>query len=169
PPCNAPVILNAGHVLGQLHLERLDRARRASSLAELARAVYGALVEKVRNETISRESRKAIEFPDSYQELLLSYWSDSSNVLEEARALDLAAVAGDIPALAGRDILGLLGYLQKKLLEAKVLRDVRRCMLDEETEHRCRLLETRRKGRRARLPRSPAGADRRSIFHHKRL
>ncbi len=160
-PWSDPLILDSARDLGSVTAAQLGRAQRASSLAELVRATYAALVEKVRNRT---GSPKSIENPRACEEQLLAYWGSSHSVLDDVRRIDLGLVVADIPALVGGTLLSLVEHLQKRVRQAKTPGEAQRLLLDESTEDIFERVETRRKGRLARLPHTPAGAERRAVF-----
>jgi hypothetical protein len=163
-PWSDPLILDAARDLGSVTSAQLGRAQLASSLAELVRATYAALVEKVRNRTVSPAQKKAIESPRACEEHLLAYWGSGASILDDVRRIDLGSVVADIPALVGGTLLPLLEHLQNRVRQSKTPREAQRLLLDDPTEDIFQRIETRRKGRLARLPHTPAGAERRAVF-----
>lgn len=164
-PWSDPLILDAARDLGGVTVAQLGRAELASSLAELVRATYAALVEKVRNRTDDAAQRRARENPRAYEEHLLEYWGNDRSVVGDVRRIDLGSVITDIPALIGGTLLPLLDHLLDRVRRAKTPREAQRLLLDEATQDIFQRIETRRKGRLARLPHTPAGAERRAVFN----
>lgn len=141
----------------------VERARLASSMALLVRAMYAALVERRRNETVTRSDLVRIGDPDHYRADLHGVIGATS-VREDVRRLELTLLAKDLPDLS-EHLLSLLRYVQERVGRVRRPADADRLLLDDETLRVFSSEEVRRKGeRRARLPDTALGAERRAAF-----
>jgi hypothetical protein len=120
----------------------LIRARQASSLTAIGRAIYAALVEETRDreDNLPTESRHR-----DYLETILAKHEP------EAAQLDVSAMVKDAPAIPER-ILNLLAETQQWLKNGRQFYDLYPCYEQIERE---------RKGTRARLTQTLAGKKRR--------
>jgi hypothetical protein len=129
----------------------LERTRGASAIAEMVRAIYAALVEGQREIDLRRAG---LPMPDDvfhYRNGLYEYWSgDGKTTVDDAVALDLAGLAGDIH-LPG-DLCLLLEHVQSRLQAIKRAKQVDVLLLDPSTRELFTRIERRRKRARARLP-----------------
>jgi len=147
--------------------QMLERARLASSLAKLVRAVYGALVEKTFLSMISDALKKEIKEERYYLNTLKGFWKDDrAGDLRLALSLNIDELSEDIPKLQ-RTLKDLLCHLQERLDRVRNPSQVESILLDEETCKIFERIETKRKGRRARLPKTPAGYERRVGFENR--
>jgi hypothetical protein len=139
----------------------VERARQASGLAHLLRAIYAALVEKTHNATASSQV-------EGCRETLEQLFTSTGEEVEQARALDLEGLRQDLPSLftdpRRADFIALLSHVQARLKRMKGPTEVEGALLDEETYERFRKVERARKGWRARLPRDAHGLARRQGF-----
>lgn len=140
----------------------LQRADGASALAELVRAIYGALVEALREQDLRGAGR--LPLPDDhahYREELRSYWEEDSEVVRRACGLSLDGLKTDIH-LPGQ-LPQLLDHVQTRARSIRRPSEVHARLLDDATLDLFTTVERNRKGSRARLPRRD-GQSRREGF-----
>ncbi len=143
--------------------DMLERARLASGFAKLVRGIYGALVERRRNDTWTRSQLSAIKDSDHYRTQLRSLFVGREDIRRDIRVLDLVLLEADLPH-APKDLLQLLRHLQQRVQRIGTLADVDALLLDDTTLDMFCSIEQRRKQRRARLPDTAFGAERRADF-----
>ncbi|WP_437718151.1 DUF6361 family protein [Sorangium sp. So ce448] len=143
-------------------VQAVERTRGASAIAEMVRAIYAALVEGQREIDLRRAGRPTPDDVFAYRNGLYDYWSgNEETTVDEAAALDLAGLAGDIH-LPG-DLRSLLDHVQSRLQSIKRAKQVDALLLDSSTRELFTRIERRRKRGRARLPESD-GLTRREGF-----
>jgi hypothetical protein len=147
--------------------EMIARARRASSLGYLVRAIYGALVERRRNETAGQAHLSHITNRSYYRELLQGLFGGEEGVFGDIRELDLDLLMKDLPKLPAR-FLCLIRHVKERADRVKRRADVD-LLLDNETLELFSKEEERRKQERARLPDNQFGAERRDDFDENTL
>lgn len=140
----------------------LERARLASSLGWMIRGMYGALVEQRRNETTARSQLSSIDDVEHYRTILRELLARKS-VPADIRKLDLALLRQDLPRLSD-EFFSLLKYVKERVDGVKRADDIDNQLLDNGTLNRFCREEERRKQRRARLPDTAFGAERRETF-----
>ncbi|WP_441286876.1 DUF6361 family protein [Sorangium sp. KYC3313] len=132
-------------------VQAVERTRGASAIAEMVRAIYAALVEGQREIDLRRAGRPTPDDVFGYRNGLYKCWSgDGKTTVDEAAALDLAGLAGDIH-LPG-DLRLLLEHVQSRLQAIKRAKQVDALLLDSSTRELFTRIERRRKRARARLP-----------------
>ena len=144
--------------------DRLERARRASSLAWIVRATYAALVERRRNETSASSALAQVSDTQYYRQELRKLFGRGENFATDALNLELALLKEDLPRLP-ETFLALLKHVQGRIKKVTRLADLDRQLLDEETMEKFSNEEARRKDNRARLPDTACGAERRELFN----
>lgn len=156
-PWDDPLAIRAARQAGQY--DRLERARQASHLTHYVRAIYAALVERVVEATASPRRDLPLRH---YRELLRDLAEDQP-MRDAALALSLPALYSDvrrIPDLLQR----CLGVVQDGLRRVKGGEDAERVFMNDVTHRVFEAVERRRKGARARLPRTEQGTARRLGF-----
>lgn len=129
----------------------VERTRGASAIAEMVRALYAAFVEGQREMDLRRAGRPMPDDIFTYRNGLYEYWSgDGKTTVDEAAALDLVGLAGDIH-LPG-DLRLLLEHVQSRLRAIRRAKQVDALLLDSSTRDLFTQIERRRKRTRARLP-----------------
>lgn len=154
------LIVEAAQELKEYDL--LERARLASSLGLMIRAMYGALVEQRRNDTTDRSQLSSIDDVEHYKTILRGIVAQKS-VPADIRKLDLALLRQDLPRLSD-EFFSLLKYVKERVDGVKRADDIDNQLLDDDTLNRFCREEERRKQRRARLPDTAFGAERRETF-----
>lgn len=154
------LIVEAAQELKEYDL--LERARLASSLGLMIRAMYGALVEQRRNDTTDRSQLSSIDDVEHYKTILRGIVAHKS-VPADIRKLDLALLRQDLPRLSD-EFFSLLKYVKERIDGVKRADDIDNQLLDDDTLNRFCREEERRKQRRARLPDTAFGAERRETF-----
>jgi hypothetical protein len=143
--------------------DMVERARLASSMAHVIRAMYAALVERRRNDTATRSQLALVKNVDHYRDVLYEVL-DTGTVQGDIRGLDLTLLRGDLPDL-GERLLALLRWVKERIARVRRSNDADRLLLDKDTMELFCSEELRRKGdRRARLPDTVVGAERRASF-----
>lgn len=126
--------------------QSLVNAGHAASLAAIGRAIYAALVESLRND--DNLPTESLHRPHC-EDVIHAHQATASRT-------DLVALAQDLPNLQV-DFLDLLSNTQRWLsLSTKHIYDLR---------DQYAAIETRRKGMRARLPRTMAASNKRAEWH----
>jgi hypothetical protein len=155
---------------------RLVRARHASALAHVTRAIYGALVEQRRAKTASKWERQHLVEPEYYRTLLRELIQTS--VTDDALRTDTDRLAADLgmpppqSSSAPRDrpdLLTLVTATLDALRRARRPADVDACLLSRPMHDLYEAVEISRKGTRARLPDTVKGIERRRAFDHDTL
>lgn len=154
-PWEEPLLVEAAQALGERGV--LERARCASPLAKLTRAIYAALVERMKESDLARGVRAAAPSPRSYLDEVSRIFREERRDVRDAIALDLDALRGDI-AISAR-LYDLLAHVQAQCDRVRRQGDVARHLLDDQTLERFAAVEVARKGSRARLAPTPAGRD----------
>jgi hypothetical protein len=155
-PWDDPLIVRSARMAGQR--DRLERACQASRLAHYVRAVYAALVERIAEASASRRDLPLRH----YRELLRSLAQDTA-MRDEALALSLPALYSDVPRIP--DLLRqCLRHIQDRLRRVADGENTEEIFMDDTTHRLFEAVERRRKGGRARLPRTEQGAARRVGF-----
>jgi hypothetical protein len=169
---NDDLVTNAAHAVGEG--ARLVRARYASALAHVIRAIYGALVERRRAETSSKWERQYIVEPEHYRRLLRELVQ--THVAGDALRIDPALLASDVgisvSPSGGRerpDLLTLVTATLDALRRTKRAADVDAFLLSRPMHALYEAIESARKGTRARLPDTVKGLERRRTFDHETL
>lgn len=172
---NDALVTGAAHTIGEG--ARLVRARHASALAYVIRAIYGALVERRRSETSSKWERQHIVEPEHYRTVLRDLVQ--SSVVDDALRTEPARLATDIgmviPESSGgaqRDrphLLTLVTTTLDALRRTKRVADVDSNLLSSQMHALYEAVELSRKGNRARLPDTVKGLERRRTFDHETL
>jgi hypothetical protein len=117
----------------------------------MVRALYAAFVVGQREMDLRRAGRPMPDDIFTYRNGLYEYWSgDGKTTVDEAAALDLVGLAGDIH-LPG-DLRLLLEHVQSRLQAIKRAKQVDVLLLDPSTRELFTRIERRRKRARARLP-----------------
>ena len=140
----------------------VERARLASSLGLMIRAMYAALVERRRNETADRSQLSSVDDVEHYRTILRDLLA-RKYVQVDIHRLDLAWLRQDLPRLSD-EFFSLLKYVKERVDRVKRATDIDNKLLDNDTLNRFCREEERRKQRRARLPDTAFGAERREDF-----
>lgn len=147
-PWTDPLVIRSAKVAGQS--DRLDRARKASSLGHYVRAIYAALVERTVEMT-----RPATPTPlRHYRNLLQKLLADRA-MRVTALGLSLRELYSDVPRIPTL-LRQCLEHLQEGLRRIEAGEDVEVVFLNPATHGLFEKLEVRRKDHRARLPRDNA-------------
>jgi hypothetical protein len=160
-----PLVQEAAAACGQR--DRIERARKASSLALLVRSIYAALVERVVWKTASAAERRNFPHAEHYLDELRGFWRTPAHHahVATARSLDMQRLCDDIPKLAAnRELLTMLLHVHERLRRVRYVAQVERSLLDVATETAFLHVEWQRKRERARLPTTPEGRERRRDF-----
>lgn len=161
-PWDDPLIKSAAEATGQT--DRLERARQASVLAHYVRAIYAALVENVVNTTDAPKRTVPLHhYRDTLRDL-----AGNSDMRSEAIRFRLTDLAMDAPRLPGL-LRRCLEHVQDGLRRVDAGEDIEQTFMTEVTHRTFEAVERRRKGLRARLPRTEVGAARRAHFDEKTL
>ena len=156
-PWDDPLAVQSARAAGQF--DRLERARQASYLGHYLRAIYAALVEWTAEATASPRRDPPLRY---YRELLRKLAGDQAT-RDATLALSLASLYSDVPRIP--DLLRrCLRHVQDGLRRVAHGEDAEKVFLDDVTHRLFEAVERRRKGGRARLPRSEQGAARRTGF-----
>lgn len=148
-PWNDPLVIDAARASG--HVARLERARQASKLAHYVRAIYAALVEWL----VVSDGATSYEYRDRLDELA------SDPVMRDAAlGLSLEELYADVPRIP-ESLRRVLGHVQVGLARVAAGEAASDVFVENETHQLFEVVERRRKGGRARLPRTDAGAARR--------
>jgi len=159
-PWDDPLAIRAARAAKQM--DRLERASQASHLGRYVRAIYAALVEWVVEVTASPLRAKPIRY---YRDLLRDLAED--RVKRDATlALSLSALYSDVPRIP-KLLRCCLGHVQDGLRRVAGGEDAEKVFVDDATHRLFETVEHRRKGGRARLPRTEQGAARRVGFDSK--
>lgn len=142
-----------------MQLDRLERARQASYLSHYVRAIYAALVEWVVENTAALRQDPPLRY---YRELLGELAEDQA-MRDAALALSLRALVADVPRIPG-PLQKCLHHVQVGLRKVASGEKAEIVFMDNVTHRLFELVERRRKGSRARLPRTEQGAARRVGF-----
>ena len=126
---------------------QLRRAEEAAYLAQIARCVYAAHVEMLREEDLQAAGIAAPDDSDHYRELLRELLDDET--FERAAALDVDAMAQDI--VVPRKLKELVVHLRDAIRRIRRAKDIDAHLLDNGTRGLFRMIESNRKGARARL------------------
>lgn len=153
-PWSDPLVLESAKRIGEL--PKLERARQAATLAHYVRAIYAALVEQRVEQGSPSSTQRA------YRDGLVALCADRA-ARERAMSLDLTRLTEDAPRVAPR-LIRALERVQAALRAVSEGHDVERAVLDEAMLGAFEAVERARKGTRARLPRTEAGAARRVGF-----
>lgn len=125
----------------------LRRAEEAAYLAQIARCVYAAHVEVLREEDLQAAGIAAPDDGEHYRELLRELFDDKT--FERAAALDVDAMAQDI--VVPERLKGLVVRLRDSIRRIRRAKDIDAHLLDSGTRDLFRGIELNRKGARARL------------------
>lgn len=153
-PWEDPLAMQAARAAGQL--DRLERASQASQLAHYVRSIYAALVEWLVETTASPRRDPPLRH---YRDLLDDLAEDRA-MRDAALALSLPTLYLDVPRIP--DLLRrVLRHVQDGLHRVAAGDDAEKVFTDDLTHRLFEAVERRRKGGRARLPRTEQGAARR--------
>jgi hypothetical protein len=156
-PWDDPLAVQSAKAAGQL--DRLERASQASHLGHYVRAIYAALVESIAEATTSPRREPSLRY---YRELLRKLAEDRA-MRDASLALSLPALYRDVPRIP--DLLRhCLCHVQDGLRQVAGGEDPEKVFTDDVTHRLFEAVERRRKGGRARLPRTEQGAARRMGF-----
>jgi hypothetical protein len=155
-----PLALRAARESGQD--ARLERASQASHLAHYVRAIYAALVEWVVETTAVRRR----DPPARHYRELLHELAGKTAMRDAALALSLPALYLDVPRIPVL-LRHCLLHVQGGLRRVSGGEDAERVFVNDVTHRLFEAVERRRKGSRARLPRTEQGAARRTGFDAK--
>lgn len=156
-PWDDPLAIQSARAAGQF--DRLERARQASHLGHYVRAIYAALVEWTVEVTESPRRDPPLRY---YRELLRQLAEDRA-MRGKTLALSLPALYLDVPRIS--DLLRrCLRHVQEGLHRLEDGEDAEKIFMDDVTHRLFEAVERRRKGGRARLPRTEQGAARRTGF-----
>jgi hypothetical protein len=129
----------------------IARARDASALALVVRAIYAALVERLHEQDLQQSGRLPLpEGIEQCRERLRSYWTDEDSPIHDACRLSLDELGADIevPPLLRK----LLAFVQERLRAVRRASQVEALLLDDTARELFTRIEGIRKGTRARLP-----------------
>jgi Family of unknown function (DUF6361) len=156
-PWDNPLVVQSARAAGQI--DRLKRASRASHLGHYVRGIYAALVEWTVEATASPRRDPPLRH---YRELLRKLAEDRA-MRDETLALSLPALYSDVPRIP--DLLRYcLRHVQDGLRRVAGGEDAEKVFMDDVTHRLFEAVERRRKGGRARLPRTEQGIARRTGF-----
>jgi hypothetical protein len=156
-PWDDPLAVQSARAAGQR--DRLERASQASHLGHYVRAIYAALVEWTVETTASSPRDPPLRH---YRELLRELAEDRP-MRDATLALSLPTLYSDVPRIS--DLLrNCLRHVQGGLRLVADGEDPEKVFMDELTYRLFEAVERRRKGGRARLPRTEQGAARRTGF-----
>jgi len=154
-PWDDPLAIESARAAGQL--DRLKRASQASHLGHYVRAIYAALVEWMAEATASPRRDPPLRH---YRELLRERAEDRA-MCDATLALQLPALYSDVPRIP--DLLRhCLRHVQDGLRRVAGGENAEKVFMDDVTHRFFEAVERRRKGGRARLPRTEQGAARRT-------
>jgi hypothetical protein len=158
-PWDDPLAVQSARAARQLG--RLERASQASHLGHYVRAIYAALVEWIVEATALPRRDPPLRH---YRELFRKLAED--RVMRDATlALSLPALYSDVPQIP--DLLRhCLRHIQDGLHRVAGGEDTEKVFMNDVTHRLFEAVERRRKGGRARLPRTEQGAARRTGFEH---
>lgn len=156
-PWDDPLVVQAATASGQRG--RLLRAQQAAHLGHYVRAIYAALVEQTVETTSSSASGPALRH---YREQLSDLASNAA-MRDAAAALALPELYEDVPRIPEL-MRRCLHHVQEGLRRVGAGNDPEAVFLGDETHRLFEAVERRRKGARARLPRTDLGASRRAGF-----
>ena len=160
-PWEDAVINGAAREVGESDL--LQRAQLASSFALLIRSIYAALVEQRRNDTAAPSLLARVSDKHHYRRILRALFGRDERVAADVRKLDLALLKQDLPHLS-ETFLTLLRRVQERVEKVTRLVDFDKHLLAEDIMDWFSSEEARRKDRRARLPDTAFGLERRETF-----
>jgi len=152
-----PLAVRAAKAAGQF--PRLERASQASHLGHYVRAIYAALVEWVVEATSSPRRDPPLRH---YREVLRDL-ADNQAMRDATLALSLPALYLDVPRIPD-PLRRCLRHVQGGLGRVAGGEDAETVFIDDITHRLFEAVERRRKGSRARLPRTEQGAARRVGF-----
>jgi hypothetical protein len=156
-PWDDPLAVQSARAAGQF--DRLERARQASYLGHYVRAIYAALVEWTAEATASPRRDPSLRY---YREQLRKLSEDQA-MRDAILALSLPALYSDVPRIP--DLLRhCLRHVQDGLRRVASGESPEKIFMDDVTHRLFEAVERRRKGGRARLPRTEQGAARRTGF-----
>ena len=158
-PWDDPLLQEAARLTRQK--ERLERARKASTLVHYVRAIYAALVEWV----LERSASPPRPNPLRAYRVRLSDLAGRADVRVSATDLNLQELFVDVPRVP--DLLRkCLEHVRVGLLRVSAGEDVEQVFMNHATHRVFEAVERRRKGGRARLPFTEQGAGRRIGYSH---
>jgi hypothetical protein len=160
-PWEDAVIKKGAREVGESDM--LQRAQLASSFALLIRSIYAALVEQRRNDTAAPAVLSRVPEKHYYRYILRALFERDEQVAVDVRRLDLALLKQDLPQLSDT-LLKLLSDVQERVGKGIRVADIDKQLLGEDIMDRFSNEEACRKDRRARLPDTAFGLERRESF-----
>jgi hypothetical protein len=161
-PWDDPLAIEAAKAAKQL--DRLERASQASHLGQYIRAIYAALVEWLVEVTASPRHNPPLRY---YRELLIKL-AENQALRNAALDLPLPTLFSDVPRIPTL-LRSCIQHVQAGLRQVASGEDVEVVFIDNVTHRLFEAVERRRKGSRARLPRTEQGAARRVGFDNRTI
>jgi len=137
-------------------MDRLERASQASQLAYYVRAIYGSLVEWL----VEATALPRRDPPLRYYRDFLGRLANDRAMRDAALSLSLPDLYTDVPRIHGL-LRRVLRHAQDGLRRVAAGEEAEKVFMDDLTHQLFEAVERRRKGGRARLPRTEQGLARR--------